>query len=143
MPVGDDLILAQSLRCLLAHNHPEWGDRDAFDVFNRLLAKNIRAEGWTSNTHLNIRGDQIKSRRERWTTQDLGKLTLGHGSAQGKDFDCPIIVAEFEGKQRLLDGNHRINRWIAAGDQRLHDVNIHTVDGEGQFVVPPSATKDD
>ena len=72
------------------------------------------------------------------TTDALAKLTRGHGSTAGDDFDCPIIVAEYEGKQRLLDGNHRINRWVEAGDTRHHDVNIHTIAEIGQFVeLPP------
>lgn len=142
MPASDDIILDQSLMCLRTHYHPEWGDRNPLDVFNRLLAKNIRPSGWTDNTHLNIQRHQIRSRREQWTTDALRKLTRGHKFTQGKDFDCPIVVVEYEGAQRVLDGNHRINRWIAAGDTRLHDVNIHTVAGAGQFINPPTAAKD-
>lgn len=138
MPVSDDAIFDQSLECLWAHCHPEWGDRCPLDVFNRLLAKSIRPSGWTPNTHLNIQAQQISSRRERWTTDALAKLPRGHGSARGEDFDCPIIVAEYEGTQRLLDGNHRINRWIEAGDTGPHDINIHTIAGIGEFVELPA-----
>lgn len=141
MPVSDDVIFDQSLECLWAHCHPEWGDRYPLDVFNRLLAKNIRPSEWTPNTHLNIQRHQVKSRRERWTTDALGKLPRGHGFTQGKDFDCPIVVAEYEGEQRLLDGNHRINRWIAARNTLVHDVNIHAAAGIGQFIELPTAAK--
>ncbi len=141
MPVSDQ-IFAQSLKCLLAHCHPEWGDRYPLDVFNRLLAKNTRPSECTRNTHLNIQKHQVKSRRGQWTTDDLGKLTRGHPSTGGFDVDCPIIVAEYEGQQWLLDGNHRVNRWVAAGDTRMHDVNIHTVAGIGQFIeLPPHSKK--
>ena len=69
---------------------------------------------------------------------DLAKLDRGHSATEGADFDCPIIVVEYQSKQRLLDGNHRINRWLEARDGRLHDVNIHTVDGVGHFLeLPP------
>ena len=140
MPTSDDVIFDQSLQCLSAHCHPEWGDRYPLDVFNRLLAKKIRPSGWTPNIHLDIQRHQVESRREQWTTDVLGRLSRGLGSAQGDDFDCPIVVAEYEGKQRLLDGNHRINRWIATGDTRVHEVNIHTVAGIGQFIkLPPAA----
>jgi hypothetical protein len=54
-------------------------------------------------THLNIRRDQIKSRREQWSTQVLGQLVPGHAGTGGDDFDCPIIVAEYKGEQRILD----------------------------------------
>jgi hypothetical protein len=140
MPVINDALLDKSLRCLGAHLHPEWGDRHPLDVFNRLLAKNIRPSIGTRNTHLGSKRDQVSSRREQWTTEDLGKLARGHKSAAGQDFGCPIIIAEYEGVQRVLDGNHRINRWVTAGDTRVHDVNIHTIAGIGEFIELPALT---
>jgi len=117
------------------------GRINALDVFNRLLAKTIKPSGWKPNTHLNIQRHQVQSRREQWPTAALGESPPGHGSTTGKDYDCPIIVAEYEGKQRLLDGAHRINRWIATGDTRVHDVNVHTIIGVGQFIEVPTAAK--
>jgi len=131
MQTSDDTILDQSLKCLGPHYNAQWGDRVLVDVFNRLLAKNIKSSGWKPNTHLNIQLQQISSRQERWTTDALAKLIRSHGYSEGDDFNCPIIVAEYEGKQRLLDGHHRINRWIEVGDTRLHDINIHTIAGIG------------
>jgi hypothetical protein len=141
MAMSDDAIFNQSLNCLWAHRHLKWGDRVPLDVFNRLLAKNIRPNAWTPNTHLNIQPQQISSRREQWTTDALARLPRGHTSTEGQDFGCPIIVAEYEGQRRLLDGNHRINRWIEAGDPRLHDVNIHTISGVGLFVELPGIAR--
>jgi len=43
-------------------------------------------------------------------------------------------------KQRVLDGNHRINRWVTAGDTRVHDVNIHTTAEVGEFIELPALT---
>jgi hypothetical protein len=140
MPVINDALFDESLRCLLAHLHPEWGDRHPLDVFNRLLAKNIRPGAGTRNTHLSIERDQVSSRREQWTTEELGKVARGHKSTAGQDFGCPIIIAEYEGVQRVLDGNHRINRWVAAGDTRVHNVNIHTIAGVGEFIEFPALT---
>lgn len=133
--MNNDALFDESLRCLRAHLHPEWGDRHPVDVFARLLAKNIRPGGWTPNTHLDITRDQVTSRREQWTTEALGKLARGHGSTEGKDFGCPIIIAEYEGVQRVLDGNHRINRWVIAGDTRVHDVNVHAISVIGEFTL--------
>jgi hypothetical protein len=130
-----DAIFDQTLKCLFSwHAHPEWGDREPLDVFNRLLAKNIRPDGWTKNTHLNIQRYQVRSRTELWTTAALGALPRGHASTGGGDFACPIIVAEYEGKQRLLDGNHRVNRWVASGDTTRHEVNIHVIEGTAEFI---------
>ena len=138
--MSNDAIFDQSLKCLSSHFHPEWGDHNLLDVFNRLLAKNIKPAGWTFNTHLDIQRHQITSRHEQWHLEALARLDLGHGSSIGKDFDCPIIVAEYEGQQRLLDGNHRINRWIEAGDVRVYNVNIHTVLGSAKFIELPSGS---
>jgi len=136
-----DPILEQSLWCLRFHCTGRKGDYTLLDVFNRLLAKNIRPSGWTDNTHLNIQPHQVTSRRERWTTASLAELT-GHKFTNGEDFDSPIVVAEYDGVTRLLDGNHRINRWVEAGDMSLHDVNIHRIAGVGQFVEHPAVEKD-
>jgi hypothetical protein len=134
-----DTVLDISLHCLMQHFHPEWGDRDGLDVFNRLLAKNQKPEGWTSNTHLTFQAHEIDSRREQWTAKKLGELVRGHSDPSGVDIPCPIIISEYAGTRRVLDGNHRINRWVAAGDQRTHEVHIHTVVGALRFVVLPTA----
>ena len=143
-PVGDklllqkDSVLDQSLTCLRFHLRPEWGDRNELDVLNRLLAKKIQPDGWTTNTHSTVRFDQISSRVEKWTSKDLGKLRRGHGSTFGEDFECPIIVVEFDGQRLLLDGNHRINRWLEKHDNREHAVNIHTITGDVEMMeLPP------
>ena len=65
-------------------------------------------------------------------------LPRGHSDVRGVDIPCPIIIAEYEEVQRVLDGNHRINRWVTARDTRDHDVHIHTVFGLPHFVsLPP------
>jgi hypothetical protein len=48
------------------------------------------------------------------------------------------VIVEYQGAMRLLDGNHRINTWVAKGDADLRPVHIHTVEGAGQLVeLPP------
>jgi hypothetical protein len=107
------------------------------EVFNRLLAKHVKPRGWTKNTHFTVPAERITSRQEEWTTEMLAALRRGHGSTAGEDFDCPIIVAGYDGERRLLDGNHRVNRWIEAGDTALHRVNIHIVTGTAEHVELP------
>ena len=132
-----DALLEISLHCLMQHYHPEWGDRDGLDVFNRLLAKNPKPTDWTTNTHLTFQRSDIRSRREQWTTEALGAIPRARSDPSGVDIPCPIIIAEYDGAQRVLDGNHRINRWVAADDQRIHEVHVHTVTGLPHFVVLP------
>lgn len=133
-----DTILNESLECLIKHLKPKWGDRDLLDVFNRLLAKNIRPHNWMSNTHLDFKLDQITSRRELWSTEKLDELHRGHKQCKGGDFDCPIVIVEYKDQERVLDGNTRINRWVANGDTRDHNVNFHTITFAGDYVELPS-----
>jgi hypothetical protein len=132
-----DPLLEISLRCLMQHCHPEWGDRNGLDVLNRLLAKTFKPSDWTKNTHLTFQRGDIRARRERWSTEALGALTRGHSDASGVDIPCPIILAEYAGATLVLDGNHRINRWVSAGDKRIHEVHLHTVNGVPRFAVLP------
>ena len=136
--MSSDPIQEETLKCFWAHYHPEWGDRLPIDMFNRLLAKSIRPSGWTPNTHSNVRPQEILSRRERWTTEALERIRPSHTFTAGEDFDCPIVLVEYEGNSRLLDGGHRINRWIAMADTRLHDVNIHSIGVVVEFVELPA-----
>ncbi len=110
------------------------------DVFNRLIAKQVRPAGWTPNTHMNIYPHQVRSRREQWGMDRLGQLRRGHQGVAGPGtrLDGPIVIVEYEGATRLLDGNHRINTWAAMGDAALHAVHIHAIDGTGQFVELPA-----
>jgi hypothetical protein len=123
-----DLLIRKAFYCLLDHFKPEMGDKVPIDTFNRLLAKNIRPPGWKDVTHTNVTISQISARHERRTTQALAALPRGHNYTNGVDVECPIVIAEYQG-QRLLDGNHRVNRWASANDQRLHEVIILSVDG--------------
>lgn len=133
-----DPILRQSLFCLLDHLHPQWGDREPIDVFNRLLAKHLGHAGMSKTTHTDFRVEQISSRREQWGTAELGKLRRGHGDHRGIDVACPIVLAEYAGEMRVLDGNHRINRWVRTNDSRLHEVHIHSIGGiAGLIELPP------
>jgi hypothetical protein len=139
--MDDPALFEHSLRCLWDHHHPEWGDRTELDVFNRLLAKNARPGKFTPQTHLNIQPSQVTSRRELWSTQDLAQLPRLHNSTAGVDCDCPIVIAEYEGKALVLDGNHRINRWVQARDSRLHDVHIHNIAIIGEYVEFPPLSR--
>jgi hypothetical protein len=129
-----DPVLRQTLQCLAVHCHPEWGDSTPLDVLCRLLAKNIRPSGWTKFTHAKIHESQILSRAEVWTLEALSSLPRGHGDASGEDGPCPIVIAEVQGTQRLLDGNHRINRCLKSGTQHAHLVNVHLLTGNITYV---------
>jgi len=58
------------------------------------------------------------------------------------DVACPIVLAEYADETRVLDGNHRINRWVNENDSRMHDVIIHTIAKAVGFVDLPPDTND-
>ena len=130
MATTDDEILDQSLDLLRYHYHPEWDDRSPLDVFNRLLAKNIRAPGWTDTDHMDIKPLQIRSHREKRSTGELARFHRPHGLDDPHREDCPIIIAMYEGKERLLDGHTRINYWFKQGNIGDHDVNVHVIESD-------------
>ena len=123
-----DEILEQSLDLLRYHFWPQHGDRSVMDVFNRLLAKNIKAPGWRPSDHTPFTMLQIRSRRERRTTEELAKFPKAHNRDDPINKECPIIVAVLDGVERLLDGHNRINYWQKVGDDGPHDVNVHIID---------------
>ena len=127
-PTDDPDVLEDTLRWLKAHIWPKWGDRTPFDAFRRLLAKNINAPDWTGFDHYPVEKHQIRSYREKRTTEELTELPRGHDNAAPKQQNCPIIIAIHEGQERLLDGNNRINLWINQGNADEHDVNVHIVE---------------
>ncbi|MCZ6763027.1 MAG: hypothetical protein O7C03_08485 [Gammaproteobacteria bacterium] len=122
-----DRILDESIYWLSAHFHPEWGDRVPFDVFNRLLAKNIRPRDWKNTDHMDIRVDQISSERQSRSTAELSQFDRPHAGDKPKKTDCPIIVAVYDGVERLLDGNTRINYWVKIGAAGGHTVHVHHI----------------
>lgn len=131
---GQDDVLHQTLRALHAHLHPEWGDRTGLDVFGRLLAKHVKPADWTANTHLDVREVHIASCAEEWSIDALAQIPRAHGGLLWFESLEPIIIADFEGQLRLLDGNHRINTWAARRQAGSYLVHIHVVSGDVRFV---------
>jgi hypothetical protein len=135
-----DPILKETLTALRPHLHPEWGDRDEMDVFNRLVAKQIKPKGWTPNTHMDLRLEQISSRRDQWGVDRLSQLPRSHRGTAGPAtrLDGPIVIVEIQGSMRVLDGSHRINTWVARGDSAQHTVHIHALKGTANFFELPA-----
>ena len=124
----EDRIFYETLMALSWHYHPEWGDRAEFDVLTRLLAKNIKRDGWTKYDHVPVKVEQVQSRREFRTTKQLSQLSIAHTRDKPQHLGGPIIVFDYEGEERLLDGNTRINYWLQTEDTDPHLVHVHWVD---------------
>ena len=71
---------------------------------------------------------QIQSHREKRSTEELAEFQRTHTRDSPKRQGCPIIIAVFQGEERLLDGTTRINLWVKEGNTELHDVNVHIIE---------------
>ena len=64
-------------------------------------------------------------RLERLPFEQLKALKPKH-SGQNPSQQEPIIILEWQGKQTLIDGNHRVNGWLAANDGRERNALVIT-----------------
>ena len=135
-----DKILDATLACFTPwHQHPKWGDRNALDVFCRLLAKNVVGRPWITNLHLTIQVSQVRSEIVRRDTLELATAFVpGHERANPGNVDAPLIVAVYMGRERLLDGNTRINHWVSNGENGSYIVHVHHIEGRGELVLLPA-----
>ncbi len=127
-PTDDADVLEDTLYWLKFHVWRELGDRTPLDVFKRLLAKKIKAPDWKDTDHYPVARHQIRSYREKRTTEEIARLSRGHDKLQPMTRGGPIIIAVLDDQERLLDGNTRINLWISQGNTDQHDVNVHIVE---------------
>lgn len=123
-----DEYLGESLRVLQYHCLLKKGDLTWINTFNRLLVKSIRPPGWKEGDHMDIQLDQIRSHQERRTTGELAQFPRTHDRDEPICKYCPIVVAVYEGQERLLDGTTRINYWLKEGNTDLHHVNVNVIE---------------
>jgi hypothetical protein len=72
------------------------------------------------------------------TTLELAtRFAPGHERATPQHVDAPLIVAVYDGRERLLDGSTRVNYWLSTGDNSAHLVHVHLIDGAGELVLLP------
>ena len=96
----------------------------AEQTLNRLFSENLgkwRRELYSTRPYL--QKGNLKVREESWTVAELDKLERGHNRTvtKGPD-DLPIIVVDYRGERRLIDGTTRINKWAAEGNEDRHTV---------------------
>lgn len=59
---------------------------------------------------------------EQWLTDDLVTLDRKHERFHDFDDERPIVVVDVHGRKLLVDGNHRVTRWLMQAVSRLHRV---------------------
>ncbi len=75
-----------------------------------------------SDKRLVIDASTATIRRVLLPTLELKRLKRKHDRTNDKDDRRPIVVVEYEGESLLIDGNHRVNRWLSSSPIPEHDV---------------------
>ncbi len=135
---SEDLILEETLtllfKCHRVNPYNGEAHNSGLEVFNRLLSKSILGRNPKPPEIFNIQKSQISSFKQQWSTDRLKELLEAQTEKHEWDIPrtdhglkSPVIVAEYEGINRLLDGRLHINMWFHIGNTELHEVHLHEV----------------
>ena len=86
------------------------------ECLNRLVRERI------ADKKLVVDASTATIRKELWPTADLKRLRRRHDRTNDKDDRRPIVVVEYKGEPLLIDGNHRVNRWLSRSPFPEHEV---------------------
>jgi hypothetical protein len=86
------------------------------ECLNRLVRERI------SDKKLVVDASTATIRRDLLSTLELQRLKRKHDRTNDKDDRRPIVVVEYKGEPLLVDGNHRVNRWLSSSRISEHDV---------------------
>lgn len=128
--VNADSILQDTLKNL--SNHKNGGN--LFDNFCRLVYKSIHTKDPRTPNQLGILQETIESEKQTRTVNELyllkKSMPANHDrkDANPNRLNDPIIIVEYEGVERLIDGSTRITYWHNAGDLTKNlNVNFHKI----------------
>lgn len=88
---------------------------------NERLPEGIRIE---------VNPETAEVREEKWSNARLVSLERKHMRSHDFDDDRQIIVFESKGRNILIDGNHRVTRWLAEPPDRDRAVLIISLKGQ-------------
>lgn len=88
---------------------------------NRLVRERI------SDKNVVVNSQTANIRREAWNTSELKRLSRKHNRTNNEDDHRPIVVVEYKSEFLLVDGNHRVNRWLSSSPIPEHEVLLITV----------------
>jgi hypothetical protein len=86
------------------------------ECLNRLVRERI------SDKKLIVDETTATIREEIWPTSELKRLKRKHDRMNDKDDRRPIVVVRYNSELLLVDGNHRVNRWLSNSPIPEHDV---------------------
>jgi len=82
---------------------------------NRIAAKCLKqALGWTGPITLDPSTCDVRA--EVIGGKELGDLVCYHGRVNTTGRTTAIVIVRMQGKSVVIEGNNRVNRWVAEGD---------------------------
>ncbi len=107
-------------RLVLATLKPK-ADETATECLNRLVRERIDEKA--------LRVDETTAgiTEVSWPTARLNELDRKHDRTNDKDDRRPIVVVQHRNRKLLIDGNHRVNRWLRESPTPEHDVLLITL----------------
>ena len=100
------------------------GSDTCIDTLNRLWRKNVQARHAGGEALLDIptvRDDMLMVSAEQWSLQKLAAVPRGHARAAPQFFG-PVVILDWFERFFLLDGNTRVNFWLAHKNEGPHAV---------------------
>jgi hypothetical protein len=71
---------------------------------------------------LRLTADTVDLRLEQWPLERLQTLDWKHQKIHHFDDDRAIVVIDLDERKLLVDGNHRVARWLMKADPRTYPV---------------------
>jgi hypothetical protein len=119
--------LWETLERALSYHRTRGRDVTSIDALNRILAKARSSLDEPSEGLPRLSPETCTIRLQRWTTSKLDAIRRGkHQRDRPRCANLPVIVVEYEGREYLIDGQTRINRWTADGNDGPHEVIVLT-----------------
>jgi hypothetical protein len=87
-------------------------DPDSQTALNRIAAKCIGVPGRSFDP------STCSVRAQVLSVEQLRQLRLHHTRSRPQRDEQPIVVLSFEGQLYVVDGNTRVNRWLADGSSQ-------------------------
>jgi len=104
---------------------PKECDASPNACLNRLTNERLRG---LSKVSINLNTANI--REELWPTGKLKTLDIKHKRMHDFEGVRPIVVVEIYNKLLLVDGSHRVNRWLSMGLNQEHRVLLISLNSD-------------
>ena len=125
--VPDARQLWETLEMVLSYHRKPHRDVTAIDALNRLFAKARSSLGEPSDGIPYLSPETSSIHLEQWRTRRLNAIRRkSHGRDRPRCDTLQVMFVEHEEREYLIDGQTRINRWAADGNDGPHEVIVLT-----------------